>query len=317
MIMGLFEQAARLNIDTDLTANKKKSGLLKRIRDASGYDAICDSFRDFLSSVNAERGGILIPSEEGALSLSFSSGFDFTSTKRFLPLIADFADLIPSDGWFSFTGSELEKFSPYFSSHERESLSAVFIRRVEYSQSLFCYILLADSLLDIQRLNTDIKKADILFPDMESTLKDNSTVISVLYPVSTVNKSYEAIKLHAESALASKNSATLITLSCAGLFHDTEFLQTDAGMLSIYNAIVHRIAKQTGSSNIVHAGNDAILRIALFTSLPVTDIDFYFYQLMKPLEKIFGMSRISRLVVTTTSSSSSVEEILDFLTGEN
>jgi hypothetical protein len=43
----------------------------------------------------------------------------------------------------------------------------------------------------------------------------------------------------------------------------------------------------------------------------------YFWQLLKPLERIFGVQRISRIRCTETGTGSSVSGIMEFLTGAN
>ena len=319
--MGLISQAKRISPDSSQSAPERpslnaKGGLLRRMSSASSYDAVSASFGAFLRSSGSERGGILFPTEMDTLSLVFSEGFDFTTSRRFIPSIASFCESFKGDTWITVSGDNLEKWQSLFSYREMQSLSALYIRNCTLGDSSFCFMVLADSLLDVRRESTDLAMAERSLSSLTRAISDNLPVLRALAQIENVNKSEQAIKAHAESAFLAKKTGTFITVSCKDLFLDDVSLQTDISSALMYNAIVHQIARLAGSSNIVHADPRGIIRIVLFTSL-APDVSFYILQLKKPLEQLFGIDRAQKISDTDSGAATSLSGILDFVTGAN
>lgn len=302
-------------IANDTENTRTTSGLLSRVRSSSGYDTILSSFRKYLSSINAERGALLCPSQDGFSVLILSTGFDFTTVRRFCPKTISFNELFSEkQTWNHYSGIELDHFNAFFSSHERASLKSLFIRPVHCVSESTWYVILVDSLLNIHRDTIHIDTAESLLPALMHVLGQNSLTISALSYISTINQSCNSMKAHVQSAIDAKRIATLTRFTFSKLFEDDLSLQIDTDSQSIYFGIVNRIARQAGSSNILYIRPNFDLHIVLFTSLPV-DTELYFHQIMKPLHKIFGFQRISRIQTETIGTSSSVSAIMDFLIG--
>ncbi len=315
--MGLIHQANRIQpISSPPTADKKKIGLLGKIRGLCSYDILLDSFRSLLASCNAEKGGLLYPSDDGSLVLLLNTRFDLTTVRRFCPDGEDFnARLSDSTDWVGFSGSGLDHFESFFSSHERFSLSALHIKQVRPVPGSPYYIIIAESFLDMNREKIDLHEADRILPAFLALLGDSNTTLAALAPVGSVNQSSDSMKAHAQSAFDAKRIATLAKFSFSALFPDLTALQSDPDIQAVYFAIVHRIARQAGQSNILYILDNFDLQIVLFTSMPV-DTELYFFQLMKPLEKIFGTHRISRIRTEKNGTASTVSAVMEFLTGE-
>ncbi len=315
--MGLIQQANSLhNVESPLVHSKKKIGLLSRITHASSYDLVLDSFRDYLDNIHAERGGLLYPTDDGYSVLLLNTGFDFSTVHRFCPQITMMNRLLAGENnWYTFTKSGIEEFHSFFSSRERESLTTLYIHPITTEVNSACYLILAESTLNIHRVAIDIGKAKSILPDLTTVVNTYISTITALSLKTSVNQSYNSMKTHTESALDSKRTATLARFSFSELFPDTFTFETDSDSQAVYFAIVHRMARQAGNSNIIFIRKNYNLHVVLFTALPV-DTELYFYQLMKPLEKIFGASRISRIKAEKIGTSDSVSSIMDFLTGE-
>jgi hypothetical protein len=324
--MGLISRAQRVSQepsladsssrDSGLLTSKKKSGLLQRVSIASAYDAVGQSFRDFLSATGAERGGILFSDNDARMAFLFPAGFDYTTARRFVPNYAQVKALSTNDGWITISGGGLEDWRSFLSSHELRSLQSLKLRVIPLNDSSHCSVVLAKSLLDIRREDSAEYTSEREFTELCAAIREHIALFRALSPVESVNKSVEAMRYHAESALSAKKCASLVTISCQNLNEDEIAFQTDQGARILYNAITHQIARLVGSTNIIYATPSGIIRIVLFTALP-NDSAFYLSQLMKPLERLFGVDRVKRLTIADTRSAQSLAEILEFLTGEN
>lgn len=311
--MGLISRAQSVSQET--VTPKKKSGLLQRISVSSSYDAVLSACHDFLGSVGAERGGILYAADADRMALVFSAGFDFTTTRRFIPKITQLAAYTHSEDWLSISGPSLEDWKSLFSYHELNSLQSLSIRKIPLEDDSPCFIVISKSLLDIQRKDSNFQAGERQFIDLCTVIRDNGPVLRALSTVESVNKSQDAMKSHAQSALMAKKNAAFVTIACNKLAEDELDFQTDENIQAMYGAIAHQIARLAGSSNIIYATPSGRIRIVLFTSLP-TDVSFYVNQLMKPLERLFGLERVKLLQITDSGTSRSLPAIMDFLAGE-
>lgn len=324
--MGLISRAQRISSEQPLadsprqdlaqSSMKKKSGLLQRVAIASSYDAVCQAFRDYLTAAETERAGILFSDDASRMAFLFPAGVDYTTARRFTPPYTQIKAVANATEWVSITGRELEDWRSFFSSHELRSLQSLRIRAVPLDEASHCSIVLIKSLLDINRDGGTEHEAEREFSDLCSAIREHIALFRALAPVESVNKSVEAMRYHAESALSAKKQASLVTISCRNLNEDEIAFQTDQSVRILYTAITHQIARLVGSTNIIHATPSGTIRIVLFTALP-NDSAFYFSQLMKPLERLFGVERVKRLTITDSRTVPSLSGILDFLTGEN
>ena len=311
--MGLISRAQRVSPET--VTPKKKSGLLQRISISSSYDAVFTACHDFMGSVGAERGGILYASEAERMALVFSVGFDFTTTRRFIPTITQVGEYLQSDDWISISGQSLDDWRSLFSYHELNSLQSLSFRVIPLEDEIPCFFVISKSFLDIQRKEINYQACESQFLELCSVVRDNAPVLRALSSIESVNKSQDGMKSHAESALIAKKNAAFVTVACNKLVDDELDFQTDESIQAIYGAIAHQIARLAGPSNIIYATTSGRIRIVLFTSMP-TDVSFYVNQLMKPLERLFGLERVKLLQVTDSGTSRSLPAIMDFLAGE-
>ncbi len=315
--MGLIHQANRIQPPlSEITVGKKKTGLLNRIRGVCSYDILLDTFRSMLSASQTEKGGLLYPGSDGTLILLLNTGFDLTTVRRFCPDTIEFKSrLANATKWNEISGSALDHFYSFFSSHERDSLSGLHIRSIVTGSGMSVYVVLAESLLSANRRKINLPEADKILPRFLEIIDGHSATLAALAISGSVNQSYDSMKAHVQSAFESKRIATRARLSFASLFSDFPALQSDPDIQAVYFAMVHRIARQAGQTNILYIRDNFDLHIVLFTSMPV-DTELYFFQLMKPLEKIFGAYRISRINAETIGTAPSVSATLEFLTGE-
>ncbi len=296
-------------------APQKKSGLLRKVVHASSYDAIACSIDEFLLASVRERAGILFRDESGGMKLLFPKGFDFTTSRRFIPNASFLASRVPHDHWYAVDGASLEDWQSFFSNSEFTSIRKILLRPVSLGEGARCYIALTESFLDSARDYPDIESCEDAYRSLSSAISANVHVLEALARVESINKSLEAKRSHIESALAAKKSATLVTISCKGLYDDEQSFITDGSLTAIYGAIAHQIARLAGSTNVIEATSEGIIRVVLFTSLPA-DVVFYARALMKPLERLFGLERVRRITVTDSGTANSLSDIMGFLAGE-
>lgn len=315
--MGLFSQANRIHErEPEATGAKKKTGLLAKISETAAYDSIRNAFVSFLKDLGAERGGILCPTDTETTTLLFPAGFDFTTVRRFLPDRYFLERHIPDQNhWFAVTGPTLDAFTPFVSSHEGGSLEALYFRGIDLPNVGTCFVLVAESLLDIRRNRVDLDLAERILSPLAESLAENAACLSILSLISSPNQSRAAMRAHAELALDSGMTASLIRVSLSDLFPDTEPLAQDAEQQNLYNAIIRRIARLAGKSSLLTVSATFDVHIVLFSALPV-ETDIYFMQLMKPLEHMFGVQRVKRIKAEFAGRSVSLDAVLDFLAGE-
>ncbi len=295
---------------------KKKSGLLRKVAYSSAYDAIDLTFSGFLHASGRSRGGILFTADTGGTKILFPMGLDFTTSRRFIPEASFLESRIAQGLWRSVDGSNLGDWQSLFSNHEFTSACRILIRPIPVGEGTSCYVILLESLLDVARDYPDIADHEDEFQTLASVVTENVSVLQALSRVESINKSYEAKKSHIESALAAKKSATLLTVSCKDLYGDEQSFITDGNLTAVYGAVAHQIARLAGSTNVIEATSEGLIRVVLFTALPA-DVVFYARQLMKPLERLFGIDRVRRITVSDSGKTNSLSEIMGFLAGES
>jgi hypothetical protein len=301
--------------DVPVIAPQKKSGLLRKVAYASAYDAIACTLDEFLLASARERAGILFGDESGGMKLLFPKGFDFTTSRRFIPKASFLSSRVSQDHWDTIDGANLEDWQSYFSNTEFTGIRRILLRSVTLGEGIRCYIALTESYLDVTRQYPDIDSFEDAYQSLSASIAANVHVLQSLARIESINKSLEAKKSHIESALAAKKSATLVTISCKDLYDDEETFITDGNLTVIYGAIAHQIARLAGSTNVIEATPEGIIRVVLFTALPA-DVVLYARALMKPLERLFGLERVSRIAVTDSGTAHALSDILGFLAGE-
>ena len=317
--MGLFEQAIRVKnpILQIFIDDKKKSGLLDRVKLLSTYDYLLNSFRNLLKSFNSERGGILYPSPDGISVLLFNTGFDLTTSKRFCPDLNNFSEKYPENlHWYTESTKNLDQFFTYFSSHEAESLRTLYICPIRLNQNTQVFLILADSMLNIQRKITCISNQVTDFTAFCADLQQNKLTLLALSQIAAINQSRSSVLDHTQSAINTGKNAALITISFASFFSETGNIPEETDNHVVYNAIIHRLSRQAGASNLVHVCDNFNVHVVLFTTILV-DTELYYHQVIKPLEKIFGIQRISQIQLAFNGTSTDVREITDFVFGED
>lgn len=311
--MGLIDQATRHSHTERPADSKKKTGLLNRIRESSEFDALVSGFERFLQNNKVEKAILLTPANDGFLVPVLCENFDLTTCRRFIPSAMDFVRLIPEDRAYTFSGPDMVPFDPFFSSHERTSLDSIHIfpRRPDNER---CYLVVVESRLNFVRIPVDpiiISKEAL---ELDRVLLDKAAVVSALSVSKPLNRNKEVNLARIESAVADGKNAALITLSFTKLFNDPLMLETDERLMSIYHAIIHRVARQCGENNIVQVNPDLEVRLVVFTS-STADTDLYVRQMMRPMERLFGSFRISRVETKFHGSVSSTRQILEFMAG--
>lgn len=317
--MGLIQQAesrqTRGEPQSD-PVSKKKTGLLGKIYQASGFDALSSGFSAFVSGVRAERVCVLYPSESRQYACFLNAGFDHTTVHRICPDVSSFDEKFPDPlNWYLFENSaSLEEVRPFFSSREFDSLTGLRIRCVPL-QGVRAYVVIAESKLDINRDRQSLSDPD-KFDAFARVLERWQSMLPSLTRTGSLRISNDTMRQRAKSALDSGKVATLVTISFGELFNSPESVYTDTDTEILFGTMYHRIAQRAGKSNLVTSLPDLTLRIVLFASMPI-DSGMYFSQLMKPLELLFGAWRMSRAIVTPVGSTLSLADILHFLRGES
>jgi len=314
--MGLFQQAKRIYCPIQNNdEGKKKSGLLDRVKLLSTYDYLLDSFKNFLLSTGSERGGLLFPSPDGISVLLFGTGFDVTTTKRFCPDFTTFCEKYPENlHWYTEPLQSLDQLLSCFSSHEAESLLAVYICPIHIDQNAVVFIILADSMLNIERKSSCVSNDIPEFSKLCFDLQQNRQTLLALSQIAAINQSRSSVLEHTQSAINSGKNATLITIRFSSFFSDTGKIPEDIDGHAVYNAIIHRLSRQAGTSNLVHVCDNFDVHVVLFTTIPV-DTELYYLQVIKPLEKLFGIKRIAQIKILFKGTSTDIREITDFVFG--
>lgn len=312
--MGLITQAQQV-LDRPEETSKKKSGLLDHIRLKSSYDSVLDAFRNILKGAGYERGGILFPSPDGIPVFLFALGLDLTTIQRFSVPGTQILPPESNGGWFRFKGEKLDCFSSYFSSREFESLVAVDTHHVSIDGT-DAVLVLIDSLLDISRNKENLDALSRKVDDFSALLGIHKNLLVAISRVASINQSRSALAAHVKSAIDSGKKASLARLSLGPLAESPETLACDTDNIPIYSAIMHQIARQIGSANLIHVRADFSANVVLFSSSTL-DTSLYFYQILKPLEAIFGVQRVSRIAVSESGTSTDIRETTDFLLGEH
>ncbi len=312
--MGLIDQARRHgSTAVSLADSKKKTGLLNRIHESSDFDVLVSGFSRLREETGAEKAILLMPTEDDVLVPVLCESIDLTTCRRFVPLQSDFLKIMPEDRQYAFIDEALQKFHPYFSSRERESLDRilVFPRFIRNSR---CYLVVIESRLSINRARLDDDCIHLRFGEFAAAMGDKSAVLSALAVSKPLNRRREVDLARIESAIADGKRASLITLSFKKLFNDPLKLETDDRLMSVYHAIIHRISRQCGDNNIVRVNPGLDARLVVFTSSPA-DSELYIRQMMKPMERLFGTFRISRIETEFRDSVADKGMILEFMAG--
>lgn len=312
--MGLMNQAITIqNSSKPAEESKKKNSLLGRIAHLSSYEQVSDSFLSFLTTACSEKGFILFPVED-RLTVVFQHGVDMTSCVRMVPEQTSFAEICQKNDWSFFSDSELDVFTSYFSTRERASLVMIAIHPLSLEEETG-YLVLVQSRLSLERNQIDTESVLMLIKDFELMLNKNISLLSALSVRNNLMMNSLADKAKMYSAFEERRSASLFSISFELIFPDYEKIETDFDSFTLYRAMVTMIIKQAGPASIVHKKKNYSLRMILFTASE-TDYDLYIHQMKKPLEKLFGHSRIKKVEIKYKGTARTSDYALDFLAGE-
>lgn len=321
--MGLISHAHTIRPDPSYSetvkVDKKKTGLLDRVLNTSGYDQLVTAFSRIINHTQTERACVLVGGVDTSNlgSLLLHHGLDLTTVKRFLPDMKVIKENYPDNStWYILTTEkELTFFHSLFSSHEWSSVLSILIKPV-YTQGLDpFYIILCKSKLDILKKDINIINTEPLIIKLQDILSHNSLLVSSLQFSGSFIFSEQVAKNHILSALNAKKNATLACFHLDALFSENTILNTDPVQLSLLRSLTYIIARLAGSSNLISM-NDSGKIFGVFFSSQKVDSDLYFHQMLGPLEKTFGLQRVSRIRMEVFGTSISVSEILRFLSGE-
>lgn len=321
--MGLISYAHKIlpeRSSTEITQEvKKKTGLLDRVLNVSGYDQLLTAFTRLVTYTQAERACVLVAGENsqnvGTLLLTY--GLDLTTVRRFLPDMQEMKERFPEDhSWYILESKEkLNFFQGFFSLHEWTSLVSLSIKPI-YSYGLEpVYLILIKSKLDISK-NLILQKTEPYILRLQQILQENVLLVSSLQFSGSFLFSEQVAKEHINSALDAKKHATLACFHIDSLFSDSPVLNTDPVQLTLFRSLTFIIARLAGSSNLISIKDTGKIFTVFFSAQKI-DSDLYFYQMLGPLEKMFGLHRVSRIKMEVLGTSTSVSEILRFLAGEN
>jgi hypothetical protein len=314
--MGLIQQARLVNTQPFVPECKKKSGLLDRIQNCSAYDLLLSEFRGFLALTGYDRAGILYPSVDGDPVFLMNTGMDLTTAHRFSVSIPSLCKNPDDTGWNVFSSTSLELFTSCFSSHELDSLLSVCTQPVCFPDGTNAVIILVESKLDSVRVKKNLISCKAETLNLVNAIIKHRQVFTYLSRIAQANLTFDAVQDRIKSSITSGKKANLVHISLVRIFESAEMIATDSDKLELFTAFVHQITRQVGSVNIVRKTASFSLNIALFSSVPL-DIDMYLFQILKPLEAIFGVHRISGIAVNTAGIASDPGEIIDFLFREN
>ncbi len=310
--MGLYQQAGIIHSRrASERPGQAKPGLLRRIETgqeaASPIEEARAAFEGFMATIGSERGGLLAARDDEAIRMVLSVGLDLTTTRRFCPAPSDLDALIDRDGWNDFRGEGLAPFLGFFSSHERESISALHITRLRAGRAI--YAMSVESRLDASARPFDPLTADSALAALESALQRLFPVLSTLADASVANPSRSFIESHARGALSGDLVATLVSLSIDGVVPEGD--DTPAAR-ELHDAVVSQIARQAGPANVAFLREDGAIALVLFGAAPV-DADLYLHQLRRSIARIAGEARARCIAASTRGVSRSLAEILDFV----
>lgn len=312
--MGLMDRAeVALNRKGNSNPEKKKTGLLDRVSCASLYDGLTAVFRDWLKAIHADRGGLLCSLTGGDWHLLCASGLDLTTVNRFAVPASLMDRFIDDQKWIRISDRALDHFRPFFSSREADSLQSLHIRCLGTIKDLRVCALFADSTLS--RYRSTLEQRDYSNIDTDTlwkTVSDNGTVLPLLLPGKMTEQG--SIEEKTRSLLSSGMKSVMISLSLEEALGSREIIATDPQTAEIYRAIVTRIKKKAGASNIVRICEDFSVRIVLFSTQAI-DFDMYVRQMLSPLEKAFGIPRINRINISSGGKTESLQDILKFARG--
>jgi hypothetical protein len=314
--MGLMQHARMATNRLSAQPPQKKSGLLDRVQNHSSYDSLTDSLWLFLRTAGFERGGILYPSDEGLSVFLLSTGMDLTTARRFSPDSATLSCVSSGNEWREFSQASLDPFLACFSSRERDSLVSLWAYPVALNGGIAALIILVDSKLDVKRDKKTPSKLPSETERMIDAIRENQAVLSYLSRVNQPKMTSESIQDRIRCSIEAGKTANLVSVSMERVFTSPESIATDAQKNELFTAFARQIGRQAGSSNIVRTTSSFSLAIVLFSSAPL-DIDLYFRQILKPLEPIFGVGRVSGIAVETAGTETDPVKISKYLFREN
>lgn len=269
-----------------------------------------EGFKSLLKSLEVEKGGFLIKTDEDFYNLCFASSVDITTFHRCIipsEIINNFD--IQENKWYALSDTNLSSIRNFFSSQEYISITDIILFAIEQNKS---FLFLIKSQKDVYRNSFNLINADQILNDNLSYYCDNyKSIIESTRPVYPFQHGTDTIMLKIESALNFNNQAHLVKISLANIFPDVIKLQTDLDLLSLYYSLINKIYNLIGKSNIAILGIDNCIYISIFSAQNIP-MDLYIKKLLDNLHDIYGKKLCSNLIAEYTGTSKNINRIKDF-----
>lgn len=287
---------------------------MDKVVNASLYDTLKKGITEWIAHLGLDRGGFICSSQTGDWFLLCPVGFDLTTVRRFVIPHTTMSSVVSvTETWHTLKGKDLQPFIGFFSSREAEGLKAIHVINLSFDKEPRILAFLAES--DLSRTRTVLSPTvtdEQAVDRLRSLATGARSVLSLLLPGPKADNGpfEEKIKSRIEAGM----SAELLSLSLEKALGQSDSIASDPELSGIFQAIVSRIKKKAGNSNIVHVSEDFTIQVILF-SANTLDADMYVSQLFSPLERAFGIPRIANISIDFKGRTDSLQEILAFVTG--
>lgn len=245
-----------------------------------------------------------------------STGLDLTTARRFSSDGATLSDVSRGNAWREFSQASLDPFLACFSSRERDSLVSLWVYPVALNGGITAHVILVDSRLDVNRSKKTPSTLRSATERIIDAIRENKAVLSCLSRVSQPKMTSESIQDRIRCSIEAGKTANLVSVSMERVFSSSESIATDSEKNELFTAFARQIGRQAGSSNIVRTTSSFSLAVVLFSSAPL-DIDLYFRQILKPLEPVFGVGRVSGIAVKSAGAETDPVKISKYLFRED
>lgn len=312
--MGLISRASvSLTRQVPLGSEKKKTGLLDRVKNASLYDSLRSGLTECLKAYGIDFGGLLCSSPSGDWFLLCPVGFDLTTVRRFIVSESTMHDVLSlNETRQTLSGKDIKPFLGFFSSKEADALKAIHLIRLTTFEPKICLLMVESDLSSKRSAVTHPLKDTEQAEELRTIANDSRKVVSLLLP--GARPDHGSMREKAKSLLTAGMKAELLTLSLEKALGNQDSIATNPEISEIFQAILSRIKKKAGNSNLVCVREDFTLRVVLFSSNSI-DPEMYVRQLFSPLERVFGIPRIAAIAIEYRGQSDSLQEILSFANG--
>lgn len=307
--MGLFQQAAQLHTLQNAKSPERPSGLLSRLNRIAPCPA-ADSVSGLLDQIAlacpVSLYALLIESS-GCWQIASSSGFDLTTTRRFVPDSIFFTSNIPC-GWSSVEKKELTNWQNFFSTHDFDSLRGFSVFRFTESDTA---LLFADSVRDPENYTLDTKKIDRILESSKSMLSQTLPLLKTACSAQAVNRQPLRVKTMVEESVQRNLHASMGLIDCSDVFPQS-VTDREALELERFHDFARVVNAHLGPGNIAVVHDSRRIAVSVFSTGRL-DMTMYFHQMEKILVRLYGQDIVSSLRFESRGYSDFALEILEFL----